>query len=345
MADEKSKFANLLNYLEKEEAAITKAKKPKQVQKPKPKVEEEPKEDPKERVRKMTKEMMKETEVFSFVPAHVKKKYPTEGFNIRLLEEKLIKKLVEKYKKIQSYERPYISVTEVLNCLRACYYYRKKYSIDLKKKFTYPYLYVRQKVGDAVHEAIQDVYSFEEVEKTIISEKFHVKGRLDALSDVYVIDFKPSDKMKDEVDTKHYDQGNMYATILNTEYGYSITKVVIVYYILNFKDMQVFVNDVDIKRGIDFLKRGKKLKEHLEHNMVIDPIGATEKECGWCPYVKYCQKNGYKEVAPPQVKFKKKETVEEKPKKQIEKPPVKKKSAKKNVKKFRGYKDPGDFLL
>lgn len=348
MADEKSKFANLLNYLEAEEAAITKSKKPKQqqVKKPEPKVEKEPKEDPKERVRKMTKEMMKETEVFSFVPAHVKKKYPTEGFNIRLLEEKLIKKLVEKYKKIQSYERPYISVTEVLNCLRSCYYYRKKYSIDLKKKFTYPYLYIRQKVGDAVHEAIQDVYSFDEVEKTVISEKFHVKGRLDGLSDVYVIDFKPSDKMKGEVDTKHYDQGNMYATILNSEYGYSITKVVIVYYILNFKDMQVFVSDVDIKRGFDFLKRGKKLKEHIENSMAIDPIGATEKECGWCPYVKYCQKDGYREVAPPQVKFQKIDKDEEKPKTQIEKPPVKKKVIKnKPSKKFRGYKDPGDFLL
>jgi len=336
--DEKSKFANLLNFLEGQEAEIKKTPKLKKVKKPKPEVK---KEDPKEKVRKLTKEMMKETEIFSFVPAHVKKKYPTEGFNIRLLEEKLIKKLVEKHKKIQSYERPYISVTEVLNCLRACYYYRKKYSIDLKKKFNYPYLYIRQKVGDAVHEAIQDVYSFDEVEKTVISEKFHVKGRLDGLSDVYVIDFKPSDKMKDAVDTKHYDQGNMYATILNTEYGYSITIVVIVYYILNFKDMQVFVSDVDLKRGLSFLKRGKRLKEHIENSMVIDPIGATEKECRYCPYVKYCQKDGYREVAPPKSKFVKKVIAEDKPKKQIKKKPV----IKKNNKKFH-YKDPGEnFIL
>jgi hypothetical protein len=337
--DEKSKFANLLKFLENEEAEIKKTKTPKKVIKPKPEVK---KEDPKEKVRKLTKEMMKETEIFSFVPDHVKKKYPTEGFNIRLLEEKLIKKLVEKHKKIQSYERPYISVTEVLNCLRACYYYRKKYSIDLKKKFTYPYLYIRQKVGDAVHEAIQDVYSFDEVEKTIISEKFHVKGRLDGLNDIYVIDFKPSDKMKDKVETKHYDQGNIYSTILNTEYGYSITKVVIVYYILNFKDMQVFVSDVDLKRGLSFLKRGKHLKEHIENSMVIDPVGATEKECRYCPYVKYCQKDSYREVAPPQSKFVKKVIDKEKPKKTIKKKPVNKK---KDNKKFH-YKDPGDnFIL
>jgi hypothetical protein len=337
MADEKNKYAKLLKYLEKHESEIPIKAKPKDV------VKSKKQEDPKEKVKKLTQEMMKETEIFSFVPAHVKKKYPTEGFNIRLFEEKLIKKLVEKHKKLQSYERPYISVTEVLNCLRSCYYYRKKYSLDLKKKFSYPYLYIRQKVGDAVHEAIQDIYSFDEVEKTVISEQFNVKGRLDALDDVYVIDFKPSDKLKDVVDSKHYDQGNMYATILNTEYGYSTKKVVIVYYLLNFKDVQVFVNDVDLKRGLGFLKRGKLLKEHIENSMMIDPIGATEKECGYCPYTKYCQKDGYKDVPPP--KFKKKQKVKE----IVEKPksikPVEKPKKKKRNKKFH-YKDPGDnFLL
>jgi hypothetical protein len=347
MANDSSKYASLLKYLEHHEVAvkppIKEKPKTKKVKEKKP--EPEVKEDPREEVRKLTKEMMKETEAFSFVPAHVKKKYPTEGFNVRLLEEKLIRKLVEKHKKLQSYERPYISVTEVLNCLRACYYYRKKYSIDLKKKFNYPYLYVRQKVGDAVHEAIQDVYSFEEVEKTVISEKFHVKGRLDGLNDNYVIDFKPSDKFKEDVDLKHYDQGNIYATILNTEYGYSVTKVVIVYYILNFKDMQVFVKDIDLKRGLEFLKRGKLLKEHIENNIMIDPIGATEKECRYCPYVKYCQKDGYRDIAPPKTKDRKVKVEKEekpKPKKQIEKP---KPNPKKRLKKKFEYKDPSDSFL
>jgi hypothetical protein len=329
------KYEKLLKYLEHHENVVTKDEKVKPKKKEKP-IEEESR----NRVKKLTQEMMKETEVFSFVPEHVKKKYPTEGFNVRLLEEKLIKKMVEKHKSLQSYERPYISVSEVLNCLRACYYFRKKYSIDLKKKFNNPYLYIRQKVGDAVHGAIQDVYNFEEVEKTVISEKFHVKGRLDGLTDIYVIDFKPSAEKRDEVDPKHYDQGNIYSTILNTEYEYAVEKVVIVYYILDFKDMQVFVDRVDLKRGLGFLNRGKLLKEHIENNILIDPIGATEKECRYCPYMKYCEKDGHKEVAPPKLKFAKKK-VEEKPKqtKQIEKP------KKKRSKKF-SYKDPADgFLL
>jgi CRISPR/Cas system-associated exonuclease Cas4 (RecB family) len=335
MATQSSKYEKLLKYLEQHETVVK--EKPK---KPEPKKIEEPKtiEDSKEQVRQLTKEMIKETEVFSFVPSHVKKKYPTEGFDVRLFEEKLVKKLIEEHKKLQSYERPYISVTEVINCLRACYYYRKKYSIDLKKKFTYPYLFVRRKVGDAVHEAIQSIYSFDEVEKTIISEKFHVKGRLDGLSDVFVIDFKPSETLRNEVDQKHYDQGNIYATILNTEYGYSIQKVVIVYYILNFKDMQVFSNKVDLKRGLEFLKRGKLLKERIENNILIDPIGATEKECRYCPYVKFCQRDGFEAISPPNIQVKKEENI---PTEKIEKP---KKKLKKRSKKFE-YKDPSDSFL
>jgi hypothetical protein len=345
MANEPSQYEKLLKYLEKHEnkVAVEKPKtppkeKPKKTQEKKP--EPEIKEDARERVKKLTKEMMKDAESFSFVPSHVKKKYPTEGFNIRLLEEKMVKKLIEEHKKLQSYERPYISVTEVLNCLRACYYYRKKYSIDLKKKFTYPYLYMRRKVGDAVHESIQDVYTFDEVEKTVISEKYHVKGRLDGLSDdIFVIDFKPSETFRDEVDQKHYDQGNMYATILNTEYGYSIQKVVIVYYLLSFKDMQVFSNKIDLNRGLEFLKRGKLLKEHLENNIMIDPIGATKKECQYCPYVKYCQKDGYRDLAPPIQEKKVKETQ---PTKKVESPKPKPKKKKKKVE----YRDiPNDFLL
>ena len=266
MADESSKYEKLLKYLEHHENKVAikpkqPPEKPKKVKEKKP--EPEIKDDARERVKKLTKEMMKDAESFSFVPSHVKKKYPTEGFDVRLFEEKLVKKLIEDHKKLQSYERPYISVTEVLNCLRACYYYRKKYSIDLKKKFNYPYLYIRRKVGDAVHESIQSVYTFDEVEKTVISEKYSVKGRVDGVDEIFVIDFKPSETFRESVDQKHYDQGNMYATILNTEYGYSIQKVVIVYYLLSFKDMQVFSNKVDLNRGLKFLERGKLLKEHL----------------------------------------------------------------------------------
>jgi CRISPR/Cas system-associated exonuclease Cas4 (RecB family) len=346
MAKEKGQHEKLLSFLEHHESLIEKQKKPRKTEKPKVKPKKKV-ENQRDTVKKLTKQMMKETEVFSFVPAHVKQKYPTEGFNVRLLEEKLVNKLVENHKKLQSYERPYISVSELLGCLRGCYYYRKKYSIDLKKKFNYPYLYIRQKVGNAVHEAIQDVYSFDEVEKTVISEKFFVKGRLDGLADVYVIDFKPSNDVRKEVDPKHFNQGNIYATILNTEYEYSIKKVVIVYYLLSFKDIQVFVNDVDLEQGLSFLKRGKLLKEHLENNIIVDPIGATKNECQYCPYVKYCQKDGYKDISPPKLKpIKPKDTTEDKikkpkPTKQIEK----QKPKKKRSKKFE-YKDPSDgFLL
>jgi hypothetical protein len=338
MANEPSKYANLLNYLEREEATLKTKKKPKAS-----KIIEEKKTDPKERVRELTKQMMEETEAFSFVPSNTKKRQPTEGFDVKLLEDQMIKKMIEDHKRLQSFERPYISVSEILKCLRACYYYRKKYSIDLKKKFTYPYLYIRRKVGDTVHGAIQDVYNFEEVEKSVISEKYHVKGRLDGLIRDCVIDFKPTENLRDEAEMKHYDQGNIYSTILNTEYEYTIKKVVIVYYLVNFKDVQVFVNDVDIKRGIKFLERGKLLKNHVESGNLIDPIGADEKECHYCPYYKYCIKDNFKEVAPPKAKI----TNRPKPEK-IENEKSKKKKInkiKKRNKKFE-YKDVDDrFLL
>jgi hypothetical protein len=100
--------------------------------------------------------------------------------------------------------------------------------------------------------------------------------------------------------------------------------------------MQIFNSNVDEQRGVEFLKRGKLLKEHLDKNSVIDPIGATEYECKYCSYFDYCQKDGFKEIAPPKLNTQ----VAEKPKQKIEKPLV----PKKTKKKFE-YKEPKEGFL
>ena len=112
------------------------------------------------------------------------------GFDAVKFETMMRARLIDDYKKMQSYERPYISVTELFYCLRKSYYSRLKYSTDLKKQFNFAYLDLINRVGNTIHDYVQEIYNFSETEKTIVSEKYKTKGRTDAINDTFLYEFK-----------------------------------------------------------------------------------------------------------------------------------------------------------
>jgi len=267
--------------------------------------------DKKEAVKKSTKKLIEESQIHSYIPPSADPIFQqynkSVGFDVIAFEKGMRQKLIEEYKKVQTYERPYISVTEICSCIRSNFYNRMKYKVDLKKKFRFSYLYLIQRVGNEIHNIVQDLYNFNETEKTIVSETFKVKGRVDGIRESYLYELKSidEDKLKGKHIKEHYHQGIIYAYILNTEYEYKIKKIIIVYFIRNLKKVIPFDLPLDNSLAKSLLDRAIILKSSLNKNEVPDPIGATNDQCHWCLFKSYCENDKCRQVLQPWKKSKK----------------------------------------
>lgn len=237
----------------------------------------------------------------------------SSGFDVREFESMMRSKLIEEYKTSQSYERPYISCGELYNCLRQAYYTRKRYQIDITSQFKFSYLYLIQKVGNTIHDIFQTLYNFSQVEKTIVSEKYKVKGRIDGIkgSNLYEIKSIDPSKFNGKFIKEHYFQGLIYAYILITEYDYKIDKITIIYVFRDLKNIRAFDLDVDMPVAKQFLDRAPILLTALESNVPPECIGSSTESCKWCPYRPYCEKDGFKKYKPPYIKNEKPKKKEE----------------------------------
>jgi CRISPR/Cas system-associated exonuclease Cas4 (RecB family) len=310
-----NEYEKLLRYLESHDNASGSSKKTKKQRKTEIK---------KAKASVNTKKLLEEAtiEEFKDIPhTHAASEKGSDGFSVLEFESMMRSKLIEEYKTSQSYERPYISCSELYNCLRQSYYARKRYQISVASQFKFAYLYLIQKVGNTIHEIFQSLYNFSEVEKTVVSEKFKVKGRVDAIKGSHLYEIKSIDpkKFKGSFIKEHYFQGLVYAYILITEYDYKIDKITIIYVLRDLKTVRAFDLPVDLKLAEKFLQRAPVLLTALESNTPPEPIGAVINSCQWCPYKEYCKKDSYSKVAPPFLKTKKKEKIEVKQPKQDDK--------------------------
>lgn len=301
-----------------------------------------PSEVKKEKVTNATNKFLEDSQIHSHVPGNVKneeKIKKSKGFNVKKFEDMMRSKLVDDFKKMQTYERPYISVGELYTCMRQNYYTRSRYAVDLEKKFKFAWLYFFQRVGDELHAIIQDVYNFTETEKTIVSEKYKTKGRLDGIRDGFLYEIKSvdPDKFNYECDREHYLQANIYAHILNTEYNYKIHTIVILYVFRNLRAIVPFDLPLDTSLAESYLNHAAILKNSIDKKIVPDPICATNDHCQWCLYRKYCEKDKCTDVVQP-FNRKKKDSIKEPQQKTIieETPTEKKKDWRKEPPKRKG---------
>jgi hypothetical protein len=295
--------------------------------KKKPPVKEKPEKKVEKKEVSDTKKLLEESKIHGYIPGDNFENPPpkkSDGFDVAAFEMMMRAKLIEEHKKMQSYERPYISVTELLGCTRQCYYNRMKYPVNNKQLYTFPYLYMMQKVGNTIHDIIQGLYNFSEKEKTVLSERYKVKGRVDGIRDSFIFEIKSIDpeKFKNKYVREHYMQGVIYAYILNKEYNYKIKTITIIYVFRNLKKIVPFDLPLDNKLAESLLSKAPILKSSLETNRVPDPFGATKESCKYCLFVKQCKEDKCESVIQPfkKKKIKKAEVVKEVTKKR--KPPI-----------------------
>ena len=259
-------------------------------------------------------EFIEDSTLYSYIPPSEKHNlFSSKGFDVKKFESIMRSKLIDGYKRGQNYKKPYVSVSELYSCLRKSFYTRSKYPIDLSQEFNFSYLHLINKIGNVVHDVIQDLYNFKELEKTIISEIYKVKGRLDAVDEKFLYEIKTidKDKFQNKYIEAHFLQANIYAYMLNNEYdGYNINEVVLIYVLRNLKRIIPFDLMIDNKLAESHLKRAPILLSSVEQKIAPDPIGATKEQCQYCSYKKYCNDDHCIKVFQP---FKQKVVKKEKP--------------------------------
>jgi len=262
--------------------------------------------DPLEEKRKEVKKLM-DAASYTYVPGErfegANKSLNTlTGFDVSKFESFMRTKLIDDYKKIQSYERPYISVTELIGCLRQAFYSRMKYKIDLKQQFNFSYLYLIQQIGDEIHSLVLNLYDFTEIEKSVVSEKYKTKGRVDGIREANLYELKSIEdsKFENKFIYDHYLQALIYAYILNTEYdGYDIKTITLVYIMRNLKRIVPFDIPLDNDLAKSFLERSSTLLSSIQSKTPPDPYGSKKEHCQWCLYMKYCEKDQCQKVFQP----------------------------------------------
>lgn len=231
------------------------------------------------------------------------------GFDVDKFENMMRSRLIDDYKKMQSYERPYISVTELFYCMRKSYYTRLKYSTDLKQQFSFAYLDIINRIGNTVHDYVQEIYNFSEVEKTIVSEKYKTKGRCDAITQPFLYEIKTLDEKKftGMYLKEHYYQPLIYSYILNTEYNYNIKTITLIYVFRDNIKRKPYTIDlpIDDKIAIGFLDQALILQNCIIAKQVPEPFNSSMEQCRWCPYMTYCEKDNSTMNKPFDVKKKK----------------------------------------
>jgi len=290
-----NEYTNLLNYLEN-----SLIKKDKKIEVPVKKIiaSEIEKKEAVDNTQKILKDCLDLSDFNLFSDG------TSKGFDVNKYENLLRVKLIEDHKKYQSYERPYISVLEIVaSCIRKVYYERAKYIVDVKKMFTFPYLYPIQKVGDSLHECITDIYDFREINKTVVSEKYKVKGKIDALTEPYVYEIKTldSDKFTGKYINEHYYQGLVYAYILNLEYGYNMKNVTLIYQFRDKLKQKPIPFDLPMENELakSLMERSLIIQSSLQTKEVPDCIGATKELCHYCVFRDdYCAKESSKVELP-----------------------------------------------
>lgn len=249
------------------------------------------------KVKEDTQKLLDECKVESIKKTRPKKKKKISsgktGFSVDKFENLMRSKLIDGHKRMQSYDRPYISVTELVSCIRKAYYQRQKYPTDINKLYRFAYLSLINHVGDAVHEFIQELYDFEETEKTIISEIYKVKGRIDGLRGKFLIEFKTIDeeKFKGSYLDAHYKQGLIYVYILNEEYNYKVDTITLVYIVRNLKKIIPFDIPYDHDLAKSLIEKSQILKQSLTSKKVPDPFNAKREDCRFCQYIKFCMED------------------------------------------------------
>ncbi len=216
-----------------------------------------------------------------------------DGFDLDAFNKIMQSELIVNYQKHQSFSHPNISFGECVSCIRQQYYKRKKYPLNLERLFSFSCLFLIHEVDDFLLSLIQKTYKFEEINKYITGKNYAVRGNVHAVDKssgfLYVLNPVDPINFKNNYIAAHANIGQIQAYILNTDYNYNISKIVLIYILRNMKSIYKYTLELNAKTIDQYLKNGMELKKCLDHNKVPEPLGKTDSQCAFCMFKKFCQ--------------------------------------------------------
>lgn len=180
-----------------------------------------------------------------------------------------------------------IGVTELLDCLRKTYYFRKQYEIDDVELVKYPKGFIKSKLGYLVEKLILWIYKnqYPDLQEDVYVDLNNVVGKIDGLLHKTVIDCK----FTDYESPKYKEQVMLYAYMLEKKKIVDKIERVQLIYIntnLSIQEKQWLFSD-ELRTEAELLfKRKDILFTCLEKDVLPEP----EKErCNFCPFEKLCK--------------------------------------------------------
>ena len=221
------------------------------------------------------------------------------GFDSKRFNTLLKSKILEDSLGTSDYQKPYFSVDEICSCIRKTFYERLQFPPDMSKTFLQPFKFVSKIAAVKVEEIVKKVYDFDEVNKVVVSEKFRIKDRVDAINKDCLVKLFLEAERQTEYKVDDYYKSVILAYILNTEHDYNIKHVTLVYFYNNFSESSSF--DIVVKQKIaeSYLTRPTALVSWIQKKVTPDPYGSDINQCNDCPYISFCEKDDTVEVKKP----------------------------------------------
>jgi hypothetical protein len=170
-------------------------------------------------------------------------------------------------------------------------------------------------MGQAIHNVVQKAYDFDDINVTMISDKYKLKGKADAVKYPILYEFKTVDEAKfQSFNIEHVKQAYVYAQLSKEVLGKEIKIVCLVYF---FRDnirktpfcYDFVFDDKAEKIAKDLIIKSLIVRNAIDSKVVPSTNGASEEECKWCQFKNYCINE--KDFTPDEVllNFRKRETV------------------------------------
>jgi CRISPR/Cas system-associated exonuclease Cas4 (RecB family) len=217
-------------------------------------------------------------------------------FSLKKLKTAFRKELLSDYYNYRNYKRPFISVTEVLSCIKKAYYFRMKYNPNENYLFNNPHLLLIQEGGKLVHKIIQKFYDFDYVEKVLKSDKYKIKGKVDGIKSKTVFEIKMVDheefKKIKTIRDNDYNQAITYTYLLIHDFNFDINSIECIYVSRNLKDINVLKSDINLGKAKKFLDKSLMLYDSLTKSKIPEiDFNEDNQECYFCEFKDQCIKD------------------------------------------------------
>lgn len=217
---------------------------------------------------------------------------PNFSFDVNKFQDIVKRKLIEKINIIKTYDYPYLSINQILQCPRKTYFEVKKYDVNIDSITFFPLIDLISEIESCIIQYIQNIFSFKEINKIIVSKKYMIRDQVDAIIDDNIIMVKFCDfENLMSIRKEEKDKATILIDILNNDYEYHIQNFCCIYFSKDLKEVISFNDKYSKEYSDKLLSNYNDLKKSIDINEIPREHEKDLKICHVCFFNKFCQKD------------------------------------------------------